>query len=378
MQGRFFAIKITGHKANVPNGNSTTTRRIKFIQNGQSTASKTTLSLLVGGFPVTRRRDLSSILLSHLLGRRAGGPPSLVSVKFQVSRHCSQVVPRDSYSPISSPHLQRPNVHVTGICHCHVCVFMVIEHVRRMTPFNHVYIRYLDVDMDAADKVVMSPITLIAGCAIPCWMSAIVGIDRTNGLALFGVLVLGVGDSMADIVGTHYGKTKWGRKRTVEGSFAMGMSMLAICWACGRMDWTVAVIVTTILEAFTCQIDNLVLALTGATVVMIQSGWATSFNQMDKLVLPLITVAIAVAVINMLWRNHQNASDRLSKVARDLGSKLRLEDSDLNKHKEDFTCKEMFISNVSRDCTDESKASIDLRLRPRGMKLNGETCRTLK
>jgi len=227
-----------------------------------------------------------------------------------------------------------------------MCVLMVIEHVRRMTPFNCVYIRYLDVDKDTAEKVVISPITLIAGCAIPCWMSAIMGIDRTNGLALFGILVLGVGDSMAAIVGTHYGKTKWGRKRSVEGSLAMLMSMFAICWACGREDWTFAVIVTTILEAFTCQIDNLVLPLTGATVVMIQSRWAASYNQMDNLVLRLITVVIAVSVINIVLSNH-----------------------DSNKHK-DFTCKDMFISNIPRVSTDESEASNDLMLQPCGIKLN--------
>jgi len=194
-----------------------------------------------------------------------------------------------------------------------MCVLMVVEHVRKITSFNHVYIRYLDVDKDAADKVVISPITLIAGCAIPCWMSAIMGIDRTNGLAHFGILVLGVGDSMAAIVGTHYGKTKWGRKRSVEGSFAMGMSMFAICWACGRKDWTIAVIVTTVLEALTCQIDNLVLPLTGATVVMIQSGWASSYNQMDNLVVPLLATVCIADVIHMLRSNHQNASIHLTK-----------------------------------------------------------------
>jgi len=245
-----------------------------------------------------------------------------------------------------------------------MCVLMVIEHVRRMTPFNCVYIRYLDVDKDTAEKVVISPITLIAGCAIPCWMSAIMGIDRTNGLALFGILVLGVGDSMAAIVGTHYGKTKWGRKRSVEGSFAMLMSMFAICWACGREDWTIAVIVSTILEALTCQTDNLVLPLTGATVVMIQSRWAASYNQMDNLVLLLITVGIAVAVIDMLLNNYHNASNHLFKVC-----SKRLEDLVLNKQK-DFTCKDMFISNIPRVSTDESEASNDLMLQPCGIKLN--------
>jgi len=245
-----------------------------------------------------------------------------------------------------------------------MCVLMVIEHVRRMTPFNCVYIRYLDVDKDTAEKVVISPITLIAGCAIPCWMSAIMGIDRTNGLALFGILVLGVGDSMAAIVGTHYGKTKWGRKRSVEGSLAMLMSMFAICWACGREDWTIAVIVSTILEALTCQTDNLVLPLTGATVVMIQSRWAASYNQIDNLVLLLITVGIAVAVIDMLLNNYHNASNHLFKVC-----SKRLEDLVLNKQK-DFTCKDMFISNIPRVSTDESEASNDLMLQPCGIKLN--------
>jgi len=56
----------------------------------------------------------------------------------------------------------------------------------------------------------------------------------------------------------------------------------------------------------------LVLPLTGATVVMIQSGWAASYNQMDNLVVPLATVCIA-NVIHMLRSNHRNASIHLTK-----------------------------------------------------------------
>jgi dolichol kinase len=151
-----------------------------------------------------------------------------------------------------------------------LCVLIAVEHCRSLLPIMEFYSRYLDFDKDSTDKIVISHMSLIVGCAIPCWMSLVTGHDSIL-LRLFGILVLGVGDSMAALVGTQYGKTKWGRRRSVEGSVAMLISMGGVCrWGLQLDGWVAAVTFTTVLEAFTCQIDNLVLPLAGATVLLMQ------------------------------------------------------------------------------------------------------------
>jgi dolichol kinase len=157
-----------------------------------------------------------------------------------------------------------------------LCVLMVVEHCRSQLPMMEFYYsRYLDIDKDSTDRVVISHMSLIVGCAIPCWMSLITGKESILLLRLFGILVLGVGDSMAALVGTQYGKTKWGRRRSVEGSVAMWISMGGVCcrWGLQLDGWVAVVTFTTILEAFTCQIDNLVLPLAGATILLLQDEW---------------------------------------------------------------------------------------------------------
>lgn len=151
-----------------------------------------------------------------------------------------------------------------------LCVLMVIEHCRNFLPVQDFYVRYLDIDKDTADKVIISQMTLIVGCAIPCWMAALT-MDTTTALPFFGILVLGIGDSMAAIVGTYYGRTKWGRHRSVEGSLAMWFSMMVVGSFVSEMNgcFLAAVTFTTFIEAFTCQIDNLVLPLAGATLLLL-------------------------------------------------------------------------------------------------------------
>ena len=154
------------------------------------------------------------------------------------------------------------------------CVLMVVEHCQSFLPLQDFYLRYIDIDKDTAHKVIISHMSLIVGCAIPCWMAALT-IDTTKALPFFGILVLGLGDSMAAIVGTYYGRTKWGRHRSIEGSLAMWFSMMIVSSFVFGMNgsFLVAVTFTTFIEAFTCQIDNLILPLTGATLLlMMQTG----------------------------------------------------------------------------------------------------------
>ena len=91
-----------------------------------------------------------------------------------------------------------------------------------------------------------------------------------------GVLVLGIGDAAASVVGSRVGRRRWpgGGGKTVEGSAAAVASMLvavvALRWAegvplaAGWAGWAAlacCVALACALEAFTAQMDNLFLPL---------------------------------------------------------------------------------------------------------------------
>ena len=65
------------------------------------------------------------------------------------------------------------------------------------------------------------------GCALPVWLSGLLE-SPSDILCLSGILSLGVGDSLASLVGKAIGKTKWHKsKKSVEGTiaFVVGLYM---------------------------------------------------------------------------------------------------------------------------------------------------------
>jgi len=161
-----------------------------------------------------------------------------------------------------------------------LCVLGVLETMRRSLPtaFQEFYTIYLDPQKDHADTMVVSHMALILGCAMPLWIYECVQSNNNTSttlsslLPLFGILVLGVGDSLGALVGTTCGRTQWpNTTRTLEGSAAMWLGMTLCCYTCSLplTSWLPAVTFTTLLEAFTTQIDNLVLPLAGAAVLLL-------------------------------------------------------------------------------------------------------------
>lgn len=149
-----------------------------------------------------------------------------------------------------------------------VAVLLTLECLRREIPvLNGFYQKYLDTSKDLSDKWVVSHTFLILGCALPHWMAA----ERDHLLSLWGVISVGVGDALGAIVGYRYGRLSWGHRRTIEGSLAMGTGMAVACVLSGSpiSEWLPAVVFTTLLEAFTLQMDNLVLPLAGACVILV-------------------------------------------------------------------------------------------------------------
>ncbi|KNE98632.1 hypothetical protein PSTG_08183 [Puccinia striiformis f. sp. tritici PST-78] len=89
---------------------------------------------------------------------------------------------------------------------------------------------------------------------------------------LIGVIILGVGDTCASVIGKRFGKIKWnsGSSKTVEGSLAFVGSVIVISLFLRiiglvqpfpMIKYFFAVILISLLEAFTNQNDNLILPL---------------------------------------------------------------------------------------------------------------------
>jgi len=158
---------------------------------------------------------------------------------------------------------------------CALVVLILLESIRvfRIPPLGSILEENFKVFTDDQDSgnVILTHIYLLTGLTIPLWLYPLWQSSVLHPVWLSGVLSLGVGDTAAAVFGSMYGKHKWpGSKKSIEGTLA-GMAcqfvFVCVCTQCGIMtvdkwlDLTVAVVLTSILETFTLQIDNLVLPL---------------------------------------------------------------------------------------------------------------------
>lgn len=159
-----------------------------------------------------------------------------------------------------------------------LCVLMVLETIRRQLPWlNAFYKTYLDSSKDESeDSTVVSHVGLVLGCAVPLWLHQWLGERYTEDdtiLPLIGVWTLGIGDAMGAVVGKTFGRWKWGQQnRTVEGSLAMFASISVVLFPFGNLAvWLPSVVAVTVLEAWTLQIDNILLPLVSSMVILMCS-----------------------------------------------------------------------------------------------------------
>jgi dolichol kinase len=162
-----------------------------------------------------------------------------------------------------------------------ICVLMVLETLRRDLPFlQQFYVAFVDSAKDNDEQIIVSHVFLIFGCAAPLWLGMIVADASDTSLNLllaeFGVISIGIGDAMGAVVGKLFGRHTWGvtNQRTYEGSVAMWVSMLVSgALFCNTAKDCLALILattfTTLLEAFTIHLDNLVLPLAGSTILLL-------------------------------------------------------------------------------------------------------------
>ncbi|KAL3668767.1 hypothetical protein V7S43_006061 [Phytophthora oleae] len=155
-------------------------------------------------------------------------------------------------------------------------VFFLVECVRALSlpPFGRVIAEFMRsfIDYREAGLVILTHSYLLLGCALPLWLAPS---SSTSSLLVLnaGILALGVGDAMGAVVGSSIGKHKIFGSKTMEGSAAVFLSLLLASVLLhydqssinGKytqlMLLVAAVFLTTVLEAATAQIDNLVLPL---------------------------------------------------------------------------------------------------------------------
>ncbi|WZY92620.1 hypothetical protein YC2023_064949 [Brassica napus] len=149
-----------------------------------------------------------------------------------------------------------------------LAVFIALEIIRPLgEPLHH----FMNAFTDHRDSelLIVSHFSLLLGCALPIWMSS--GFNDRALSPFAGILSLGIGDTMASMVGHKYGVLRWSKtgKKTVEGTAAGITSMMAVCYVLvpvlasmgyilsqGWWSLLVAVTATGMLEAYTAQLDN--------------------------------------------------------------------------------------------------------------------------
>ncbi|KAH9700424.1 Dolichol kinase EVAN [Citrus sinensis] len=114
-----------------------------------------------------------------------------------------------------------------------LAVFLVLEIMRvwRIWPLGQFIHQFMTAFTDHRDSdlLIVSHFSLLLGCALPIWMSS--GFNDRPLAPFAGILSLGIGDTMASIVGYKYGVLRWSKtgKKTIEGTAAGITSVLAAC-----------------------------------------------------------------------------------------------------------------------------------------------------
>lgn len=161
-----------------------------------------------------------------------------------------------------------------------VAAFLFIEYIRlyRIGPFGETIHSALEVFLDEKDSgpLILTHLYLLLGFAVPLWLYPVdyLKSDSTGcKLALYsGILSLGIGDTMASVVGKRFGRCRWpGGVKTVEGTLAGIASQMLFLWSLHHKGFlflpeerwlpvSMAIISGSVLEGWTTQIDNIVLS----------------------------------------------------------------------------------------------------------------------
>ncbi|CAF0761232.1 unnamed protein product [Rotaria sordida] len=143
--------------------------------------------------------------------------------------------------------------------------------IKNIAPFGNIIRNAWNMYENEKDtgSIMVSHLFLIIGLSYPVWLA-----DDNRRLAqLSGIISVGIGDSIASIVGSKIGIHKWpGAKRTLEGSLAgliAQFNFIACLWYFDIIPYSqynlffvsLGLLFTTQIEAFSHDIDNLTLPI---------------------------------------------------------------------------------------------------------------------
>ncbi|XP_077519274.1 dolichol kinase-like [Amblyomma americanum] len=127
-------------------------------------------------------------------------------------------------------------------------------------------------DEKDAGAFVLTPVYLFIGCAASLLLfPAQFGEPEKKLILLSGTVALGIGDTAASVIGSKLGKHQWpGTSKTVEGTLAAVVAQFAFylpvlftamptVWHLNTVLLIVVLCLSSYLEAFTTQVDNLAL-----------------------------------------------------------------------------------------------------------------------
>ncbi|XP_054030339.1 dolichol kinase [Dryobates pubescens] len=177
--------------------------------------------------------------------------------------------------------LDRQLLHVAAaLC---LALLLLLEYVRyfRIKPFGQALRQLLSLFLDERDSgpLILTHIYLLLGMSLPVWLfpRACAPKGALSGAGALvpysGVLAVGVGDTMASVFGSTMGEIKWpGTKKTFEGTMTaifaqlIAVALILIFDSSVNLNssyaWILAAVsLVSLLEAYTTQIDNLLLPL---------------------------------------------------------------------------------------------------------------------
>ena len=150
------------------------------------------------------------------------------------------------------------------------CLMTLLEHMRfrRIEPISSILRNAFQLFQDEKDsgELILTNIYLLAGVALPLWLSPDLNLENPLTL-LSGVMCIGIGDSFASIIGSKFGKVKiFNTEKTLEGLLASVLSQIAFIQLLQTATLVqmnalivIPIVITSIIEAFTTQVDNVAL-----------------------------------------------------------------------------------------------------------------------
>ncbi|GLH04860.1 Dolichol kinase [Gryllus bimaculatus] len=165
-----------------------------------------------------------------------------------------------------------------------LALFVVLELVRLLNipPLGNSLQEGFAVYADEKDagNLALTPIYLLTGCSLPLWLHPVACSSPSTIISLSsGLLSVGVGDTLASSIGSRFGRHKWpGSNKSIEGTIAcvvgqmLAIIVLYLSGVIQLSSWVsvtipVSVILTSVIEAKTDQVDNLVLPLVNFLVI---------------------------------------------------------------------------------------------------------------